>query len=182
MLDCTDRSGWRRCIECSEPSLDLSRGFCPKCYMRNFRRRNRIKARTCACCGAPFSATCRDARYCSPTCRQLAHRAGDWTAAVVEGRAAAPRCRVRGSRGEGRDAPTEPRRRPTGRGVEQGARPPGGGTLILGRAFFIGRRPATSAVEGTAVEGRRGPAGPFMTQSCRRILQESCGSRDSQPA
>jgi hypothetical protein len=37
--DPIDRSWWPRCIECREPHLDLAHGHCPKCCMRDFRRR-----------------------------------------------------------------------------------------------------------------------------------------------
>jgi hypothetical protein len=61
-------------IECGESSFDAARGRCPKCYMRDFRRRHRMKVRDCRNCGVSFAASRCDALYCSQACRQRAHR------------------------------------------------------------------------------------------------------------
>jgi hypothetical protein len=39
------------CTECGESSLDTVRGRCPKCHMRDFRRRHRMKGLDCRNCG-----------------------------------------------------------------------------------------------------------------------------------
>jgi hypothetical protein len=70
-----DSEGWRLCIECREPGI-YARGLCLSCYMRDRRRRNRMKVGACVMCGVSFESARRDALYCSAGCRQKAHRAG----------------------------------------------------------------------------------------------------------
>ncbi len=65
----------RLCVECQEPGI-YALGRCLSCYMRDRRRRNRMKLGTCTICGASFQSARRDALYCSEGCRQKAHRAG----------------------------------------------------------------------------------------------------------
>jgi len=67
--------GRRLCVECREPGL-YARGLCLTCYMRDRRRRARMKLCTCAICGVSFQSARRDALYCSAGCRHKAHRAG----------------------------------------------------------------------------------------------------------
>lgn len=67
--------GRRVCVECREPGI-YALGRCLSCYMRDRRRRNRMKLGTCAMCGASFQSARRDALYCSEGCRQRAHREG----------------------------------------------------------------------------------------------------------
>lgn len=70
-----DGSEGRLCVECREPGI-YALGRCLSCYMRDRRRRNRMKLGTCAVCGTSFQSARRDALYCSEGCRQKAHRAG----------------------------------------------------------------------------------------------------------
>src|ERR1700730_16974928 len=53
----------------------FARDLCPCCYMRESRRRNRHKKIVCTICAAAFTSTRADAKFCSPACRQKAHRA-----------------------------------------------------------------------------------------------------------
>jgi hypothetical protein len=73
---------WPRCEECGRPVLLLAgttfkRLSCSErcAYLAKLaaRRAQRIRKIDCADCGATFSARA-DARYCSPACRQRAHR------------------------------------------------------------------------------------------------------------
>jgi ssDNA-binding Zn-finger/Zn-ribbon topoisomerase 1 len=48
---------------------------CGACTARAWRARNRIKHRICEWCGAEFITTRKDAKTCSPACRQKLHRA-----------------------------------------------------------------------------------------------------------
>jgi hypothetical protein len=50
------------------------RGMCPIHYVRWLRRHRRFKECWCERCGFAFTATRRDARFCSAACRQAAHR------------------------------------------------------------------------------------------------------------
>jgi NMD protein affecting ribosome stability and mRNA decay len=68
-----DSEGQPLCGECKEPST-YSRGLCHNCYLRDNRRRHRMKGHTCIVCGVSFESARRDALYCSMTCRQRAHR------------------------------------------------------------------------------------------------------------
>ena len=80
-----DGQGRRLCVECREPGV-YARGLCLNCYMRDRRRRTRMKFCTCAICGASFQSTRRDALYCSAGCRHKAHRAGKGRRALDIGR------------------------------------------------------------------------------------------------
>jgi hypothetical protein len=73
-FDPFDRSGWLTCIACTEPSLDIARGLCQKCWMREFRAARRMKVRACVACQTCFSTPRRDALYCSAACRQRSYR------------------------------------------------------------------------------------------------------------
>ena len=53
----------------------FARDLCPCCYMREYRARNRHKKIVCTICAAAFTSTRADAKFCSPACRQKAHRA-----------------------------------------------------------------------------------------------------------
>ena len=75
-----DREGRRLCVECGEPGV-YALGRCLSCYMRDRRRRNRMKVGSCVMCGVAFQSARRDALYCSAGCRQKAHRAGKQQAA-----------------------------------------------------------------------------------------------------
>ncbi len=68
-----DSEGRHVCAECGEPGT-YSRGLCHNCYVRDNRRRHRMKLHTCVICGVSFQSARRDALYCSMTCRQRAHR------------------------------------------------------------------------------------------------------------
>ena len=68
-----ESEGGRVCAECKEPST-YSRGLCHTCYVRDNRRRHRMKPHTCVICGVSFQAARRDALYCSMTCRCRAYR------------------------------------------------------------------------------------------------------------
>jgi hypothetical protein len=70
-----DTKCWRKCAACKRPALDFARGLCPKCYMRDWRKRHRNKHHSCKICHLVFETARRDARYCSPRCRQRAYRA-----------------------------------------------------------------------------------------------------------
>jgi hypothetical protein len=69
------RQRQRFCVECGAPSV-YARSLCQNCYMRDLRRDHRIKHRVCAVCAVSFQSVRRDTLYCSPSCRQKAHRAG----------------------------------------------------------------------------------------------------------
>ncbi len=69
------RQGLRRCVECAELGI-YARGLCQNCYLRDRRRHHRMKFRACVVCGVSFQSVRRDAIYCSPGCRQKAHRVG----------------------------------------------------------------------------------------------------------
>jgi hypothetical protein len=69
------RQRQRFCVECGAPGL-YARGLCQNCYMRDLRRDHRIKRHVCAVCAVSFQSVRRDALYCSPSCRQKAHRTG----------------------------------------------------------------------------------------------------------
>jgi hypothetical protein len=69
------RQRQRFCVECGASGL-YARGLCQNCYMRDLRRDHRIKRRVCAVCAVSFQSVRRDALYCSPSCRQKAHRVG----------------------------------------------------------------------------------------------------------
>lgn len=68
-----DSEGRRLCAECQKAGI-YARGLCHNCYLRDNRRRRRMKLRTCAICGVSFQSARRDALYCSVTCRQRAQR------------------------------------------------------------------------------------------------------------
>jgi hypothetical protein len=69
------RQRQRCCVECGATGT-YARGLCQNCYMRDLRRQRRMKHRACVVCGVSFLSARRDALYCSPSCRQEAHRAG----------------------------------------------------------------------------------------------------------
>jgi hypothetical protein len=75
VLDRQNRQRQRFCVECKAPGT-YARGLCQNCYMRDLRRDRRMKRRGCLVCGASFQSARRDALYCSPGCRQKAHRTG----------------------------------------------------------------------------------------------------------
>jgi NMD protein affecting ribosome stability and mRNA decay len=75
-----DSEGRSPCTECREPVI-YARGLCQSCYLRDRRRRHRMKQCTCAMCGASFQSARRDTHYCSLSCRQKAHRASKAQAA-----------------------------------------------------------------------------------------------------
>jgi hypothetical protein len=80
-LACIDGSaGPRLCVECGELGI-YARNLCQNCYMRDRRRLRRMKLRACAVCGVSFQCARSDALYCSPGCRQKAHRSGKTQAA-----------------------------------------------------------------------------------------------------
>jgi len=66
--------GYILCVVCGRGPLDVARGLCQRCWMRDFRRRRRMKIRTCIVCRKAFSTSRTDARLCSARCRQAAHR------------------------------------------------------------------------------------------------------------
>jgi hypothetical protein len=45
-----------------------------RCYRRAARAKGRFKSLTCETCRQPFQSARQDARYCTPACRQWAHR------------------------------------------------------------------------------------------------------------
>jgi hypothetical protein len=60
---------------CGETNLlNGSLGYCQTCYARDLRWRKRHKQRTCVTCGAGFTTTRIDAKFCSNACRQKAYR------------------------------------------------------------------------------------------------------------
>ncbi len=69
------RQRQRFCVECAAPGV-YARSLCQNCYTRGLRRDHRMKLCVCAVCGVSFQSVRRDALYCSPSCRQKAHRAG----------------------------------------------------------------------------------------------------------
>jgi ribosomal protein L32 len=73
--DRQNRQGQRRCVECAELGI-YARGLCQNCYLRDRRRHHRMKFGACVVCGVSFQSVRRDALYCSPGCRQKAHRVG----------------------------------------------------------------------------------------------------------
>jgi hypothetical protein len=75
-------AGRRLCVECAGPGI-YARNLCQNCYMRDRRRHRRMKLRACALCGVSFESPRRDALYCSPGCRQKAHRTGKTQAAYT---------------------------------------------------------------------------------------------------
>ena len=75
VLDRQHRQRQRFCVECKAPGI-YARGLCQNCYMRDLRRDRRMKRHGCVVCGLSFQSARRDALYCSPGCRQKAHRAG----------------------------------------------------------------------------------------------------------
>jgi hypothetical protein len=75
MRDRQRRQRQRHCAECGGLGI-YARGLCLNCYMRDYRRHHRVKLRACAVCTASFQSIRRDALYCSPSCRQKAHRVG----------------------------------------------------------------------------------------------------------
>jgi len=68
-----DSYGRPLCIECGGPGM-YARGLCGKCYVKNRRRRHRMKVCTCASCGVSFQSPHRDALYCSRSCRRRGRR------------------------------------------------------------------------------------------------------------
>jgi hypothetical protein len=70
------RQRQRFCVECRAPGV-YARSLCKNCYMRDLRRDHRMKLRACAVCGVSFQSVRRDTLYCSLSCRQKAHRAGN---------------------------------------------------------------------------------------------------------
>jgi hypothetical protein len=75
-LDSQRRQHQRSCVECRATGT-YARGLCQKCYLRDLRRHRRMKHRACVVCGVSFLSARRDALYCSPSCCQKAHRAGN---------------------------------------------------------------------------------------------------------
>jgi hypothetical protein len=65
----------RFCVECGVQSV-YSRGLCRNCFALDSQRR-RMEHRACVVCGVSFLSPRRDALYCSPSCCQKAHRAGN---------------------------------------------------------------------------------------------------------
>jgi hypothetical protein len=65
----------RFCVECGVQSV-YSRGLCRNCFALDSQRR-RMKHRACVVCGVSFLSAQRDAPYCSASCCQQAHRAGN---------------------------------------------------------------------------------------------------------
>src|ERR1700730_19222001 len=62
------------CAGCGHPWYP-DMGACNVCYQRALRLRHRHKKIVCTICAATFTTTRADARFCSPACRQKAHRA-----------------------------------------------------------------------------------------------------------
>jgi hypothetical protein len=94
----TDSGGvWSRstvnrnaCIGCDTTCrLDIVRGMCSKCYMRDWRARRRVTEATCESCRIVFPTSRRDAKFCSNRCRQQAHRGRAAIVPVREFRCAA---------------------------------------------------------------------------------------------
>jgi hypothetical protein len=86
VLDRQHRQRQRFCVECKAPGI-YARGLCQNCYMRDLRRDRRMKRHACVICGVSFQSARRDALYCSPGCRQKAHRAGRTQLVVMAARA-----------------------------------------------------------------------------------------------
>jgi ribosomal protein S27AE len=73
MFDNTGRSYWGN-VHCSDECRLLSRrAIARKSYANN--HAVPVKDRACVQCGETFTAKRKDARYCSPRCRQRAFRA-----------------------------------------------------------------------------------------------------------
>jgi NMD protein affecting ribosome stability and mRNA decay len=68
-----DSEGRRLCTECGEQGV-YALSLCLNCYMRDRRRRHRMKVHSCETCGVSFQSARSDALYCSMACRQRAHR------------------------------------------------------------------------------------------------------------
>jgi NMD protein affecting ribosome stability and mRNA decay len=68
-----DSEGRRLCGECGESGV-YALNLCVNCYMRERRRRHRMKLHTCVTCQVSFESARSDALYCSMACRQRAHR------------------------------------------------------------------------------------------------------------
>jgi NMD protein affecting ribosome stability and mRNA decay len=68
-----DSEGRRLCGECGNSGI-YALSLCLNCYMRDRRRRHRMKVHTCVTCGESFQSARSDALYCSMACRQRAHR------------------------------------------------------------------------------------------------------------
>jgi hypothetical protein len=68
-----DSEGRRLCTECKNSGI-YALSLCQNCYMRDRRRRHRMKLHTCVTCGVSFQSARSDALYCSMACRQRARR------------------------------------------------------------------------------------------------------------
>jgi hypothetical protein len=71
----TSATSGMACIEYGVNSPHIWKRRCPICYMRHYRRQRRFKVRICEACRTKFTTSRLDAKFCSPKCRQRAHRA-----------------------------------------------------------------------------------------------------------